>query len=153
MPIDIDQLTEPELIDLNHRIVARLRFLRQVDAHASMLEFCIGERVTFHPDGQPPVTGDDHALQHEDRQHRHHRLIHPLLRSGTPSRVLHFLLQPRFDQGLIRHIPGVAAGQRIKSLLADRGIVWRRNQSFSPMHGPIKASGLLAPAPVRLCAS
>ena len=37
MPIDIDALTEPELIDLNHRIVARLRFLRQVDAHATML--------------------------------------------------------------------------------------------------------------------
>jgi hypothetical protein len=57
VPIDIDQLTEPELIDLNHRIVARLRFLRQLDAHASMLEFRIGERVTFNPDGRPPVTG------------------------------------------------------------------------------------------------
>jgi hypothetical protein len=57
MPIDIDELTEPELIDLNHRIVARLRFLRQVDAHATMLEFRIGERVTFHPDGRPAVTG------------------------------------------------------------------------------------------------
>jgi hypothetical protein len=57
MPIDIDQLTESELIDLNHRIVARLRFLRQLDAHASMLEFRIGERVTFNPDGRPQVTG------------------------------------------------------------------------------------------------
>jgi hypothetical protein len=27
MPIDIDALTESELIDLNHRIVARLRFV------------------------------------------------------------------------------------------------------------------------------
>jgi hypothetical protein len=57
MPINIDQLTESELIDLNHRVVARLQFLRQLDAHASMLEFRIGERVTFHPDGRPPVTG------------------------------------------------------------------------------------------------
>jgi hypothetical protein len=57
MPIDIDQLTESELIDLNHRIVARLRFLRQLDAHATMLEFRIGQRVTFNPDGRPPVTG------------------------------------------------------------------------------------------------
>jgi hypothetical protein len=57
MPIDIDRLTESELIDLNHRIVARLRFLRQLDAHATMLEFRIGERVTFHPDGHPPVVG------------------------------------------------------------------------------------------------
>ncbi len=36
MTIDIDRLTEAELIDLNHRI---------------------GERVRFHPDGRPPVTG------------------------------------------------------------------------------------------------
>ena len=42
---------------MNHRIVARLRFLRELDAHASMLELRIGERVTFHPDGRPPVIG------------------------------------------------------------------------------------------------
>jgi hypothetical protein len=29
MKIDIDKLSEPELIDLNYRIVARLRFLSQ----------------------------------------------------------------------------------------------------------------------------
>jgi len=57
MPIDIDALTESELIDLNHRIVARLQFLRHLEAHASMLEFRIGERVTFHPDRRPPVIG------------------------------------------------------------------------------------------------
>jgi hypothetical protein len=28
-PIDIDQLTEAELVDLNHRIVERLHFLDQ----------------------------------------------------------------------------------------------------------------------------
>ena len=32
MKIDIDKLTEPELVDLNHRIVARLRFLAQMRA-------------------------------------------------------------------------------------------------------------------------
>ena len=55
--VDIDRLTESELVDLNHRIVARLQFLRHLDAHATMLEFRIGERVTFHPDGRPPVSG------------------------------------------------------------------------------------------------
>jgi hypothetical protein len=30
--------------------VARLRLLRQLDAHVTMLEFRIGERVTFHPE-------------------------------------------------------------------------------------------------------
>jgi len=38
MQIDVEQLSESELIDLNHRIVARLRFLRELDAHSSMLE-------------------------------------------------------------------------------------------------------------------
>ena len=57
MQIDIDQLSESELVDLNHRIVARLNLLRQLNAHASMLEFRIGERVRFHPEGGPPVTG------------------------------------------------------------------------------------------------
>ena len=57
MKIDIDQLTEAELIDLNHRIVARLHFLQQMRAHVEMLEFKIGDRVTFRPPGQGPVEG------------------------------------------------------------------------------------------------
>lgn len=57
MPIDIDQLTEAELIDLNHRIVARLRFLRELQAHASMLDFRIGERARFRHQSGQPVTG------------------------------------------------------------------------------------------------
>jgi len=57
MEINLDDLTEAELIALNHRIVERLRFLQQMRAHAHMLEFKIGDRVTFHPEGQPPVTG------------------------------------------------------------------------------------------------
>ena len=46
-PIDIDQLRQAELVDLNHRIVERLRFLQQMRAHARMLEFSIGDRVCF----------------------------------------------------------------------------------------------------------
>ena len=46
--IDIDRLSEAELVDLNHRIVERLRFLQQMRAHAEMLEFSIGDRVCFH---------------------------------------------------------------------------------------------------------
>lgn len=55
--IDIDKLTEPELVDLNNRIVARLRFLQQMRAHASMLAFSLGERVSFQPDGHPVLFG------------------------------------------------------------------------------------------------
>jgi len=57
MKIDIDKLTEAELIDLNHRIVARLRMLNQMRAHADMLEFKIGDRVAFRPSGQGRVEG------------------------------------------------------------------------------------------------
>ncbi|HEX5023449.1 MAG TPA: hypothetical protein VFX54_22465 [Candidatus Binatia bacterium] len=55
--INIDELSEAELIDLNHRIVERLRFLSQMRAHSQMLDFKIGERVTFHPEGYPPLVG------------------------------------------------------------------------------------------------
>jgi len=57
MRIDIDSLTEAELIDLNRRVVARLKFLQDMQAHAQMLDFSVGERVTFQPPGRPPVTG------------------------------------------------------------------------------------------------
>ena len=57
MPIDIDKLTEAELIDLNNRVVARLKFLHQLRAHAHMLDFSIGERVSFQPAGQPVLSG------------------------------------------------------------------------------------------------
>lgn len=57
MRIDIDQLDEAELVDLNHRIVARLKFMREMRAHAQMLEFRIGQRVSFQPDGRPELTG------------------------------------------------------------------------------------------------
>jgi len=57
MNIDISKLSEAELIDLDHRIVERLRFLRQMRSHEQMIQFSIGERVTFQPEGQPPVVG------------------------------------------------------------------------------------------------
>jgi len=55
--IDIDDLTEAELIDLNNRIVERLRFLHQARAHSRMLEFSVGDRVSFQPEGSEPLLG------------------------------------------------------------------------------------------------
>ncbi|MGH7827813.1 MAG: hypothetical protein ACREQ7_21890 [Candidatus Binatia bacterium] len=57
MKIDIDKLSEEQLVDLNHRIVERLRFLNQMRAHSQMLDFKIGDRVTFQPEGRPPLVG------------------------------------------------------------------------------------------------
>ena len=57
MKIDIDSLTEEELIELNHRVVERLKLLAQTRANQAMTRFRIGERVRFTPDGAKPVTG------------------------------------------------------------------------------------------------
>ena len=43
--IDINGLTEAELVDLNGRVVERLRFLNQARAHTRMLDFSVGPRL------------------------------------------------------------------------------------------------------------
>lgn len=57
MDIDIDRLTEAQLVDLNNRVVARLRFLQQMKTHRQMLEFSIGDRVAFDPAGRETKVG------------------------------------------------------------------------------------------------
>jgi hypothetical protein len=52
MAIDIDHLTEDELIALNHRIVERLKFLESMHTHKEMLQFSPGEQVSFEPSGR-----------------------------------------------------------------------------------------------------
>jgi hypothetical protein len=55
--IDIDRLSEAELVDLHHRIVERLRFLEQMRAHARMLDFSIGDRVCFESSNHGLIEG------------------------------------------------------------------------------------------------
>lgn len=57
MKIDITVLSEDELVDLNRRIIERLRFLSQTRAHNKMLQFKVGDRVTFRPDDRPALNG------------------------------------------------------------------------------------------------
>lgn len=47
MDIDINNLSESELVELNRRVVERIRMIRQARAQATMLEFNIGDRVCF----------------------------------------------------------------------------------------------------------
>ena len=54
MNIDIDQLTESELIEFNHKIVERLKFLESMRAHADMMAFNLGKKVSFAPPGRGP---------------------------------------------------------------------------------------------------
>jgi len=57
MSIDIGKLDEAELVDLNRRIVARLKFLQEARTHHQMLSFDVGDRVRFQPPGHDPKTG------------------------------------------------------------------------------------------------
>jgi hypothetical protein len=57
LKIDIDRLSEEELIELNHKIISRLRFLREMRSHVQMMDFRIGEKVSFRPPGEPEITG------------------------------------------------------------------------------------------------
>lgn len=51
MPIDIDGLSYEELLELNHRVVARLKMLESMQAHVEMMAFNLGARVSFEAQG------------------------------------------------------------------------------------------------------
>ena len=53
MGIDIDRLSEQELVDLNHR----LRFMREARAHSEMLRYTIGDRVFFRTNDGRTIAG------------------------------------------------------------------------------------------------
>ena len=57
MDIDIDALSEAELIPLNHKIVERLKRLRQMRTHEKMLDFQIGQPVWFESPAGDKVKG------------------------------------------------------------------------------------------------
>jgi hypothetical protein len=93
MTINIDRLTEAELIDFNRKIVERFRFLQQMRAHKQMLEFRIGDRVAFQADGRGTVEG---MLTRYNRKSvtvitddRHHWTVAPdfLTRAAAPAGV------------------------------------------------------------------
>ena len=47
MTIDIDGLSYEELVQLNQRIVERLKMLQAMQAHVDMMAFNLGARVSF----------------------------------------------------------------------------------------------------------
>lgn len=57
MDIDLTRYTERELVELNHRIIARIKMLRQGRCRESMVEFNVGDRVSFHPECGHEVVG------------------------------------------------------------------------------------------------
>ncbi|APZ43770.1 hypothetical protein [Acidihalobacter ferrooxydans] len=47
MPIDIEDLSFEELLELNQRVVARLKMLESMQTHIEMMRFNPGQRVSF----------------------------------------------------------------------------------------------------------
>jgi hypothetical protein len=45
--MDISKLCISELAELNKKVIERIRFLQQVEAHEAMLDFHLGQAVTF----------------------------------------------------------------------------------------------------------
>jgi len=52
MNINIDNMTEDELLALNSRVIARLKLIQQHNTLNSMIKFEVGQRVSFDPDGR-----------------------------------------------------------------------------------------------------
>ncbi|MSP36664.1 MAG: hypothetical protein EXR25_13125 [Limnohabitans sp.] len=52
MHINIDNMTEDELLALNRRVIVRLKLIQQHNTLNSMIKFEVGQRVSFDPDGR-----------------------------------------------------------------------------------------------------
>jgi len=52
MEIDIDSMSYDELVELNHKIVEKLKFLDSVHIHKKMMQFSPGDQVCFEPSGR-----------------------------------------------------------------------------------------------------
>jgi hypothetical protein len=53
----LERLTEEELVQLNHVIVARLRLMQQIRSHDQMMNFRIGQAVHFTTDTGQVIRG------------------------------------------------------------------------------------------------
>ena len=53
----LERLTEEELVQLNHVIVARLRLMQQIRSHDQMMNFRIGHAVHFTTDTGQVIRG------------------------------------------------------------------------------------------------
>ena len=50
MPVDIDGLSLEELMQLNHRVVERIKMLQAMQAHVDMMAFNLSAKVSFDTD-------------------------------------------------------------------------------------------------------
>ncbi|NQU40358.1 MAG: hypothetical protein HQ523_10435 [Lentisphaerae bacterium] len=55
--MNIDHLTYHELLDLNRKIVERLKLMDHIRAHSEMMQFSVGEKVKFSARGGQQIEG------------------------------------------------------------------------------------------------
>jgi hypothetical protein len=112
-PIDLTGYTEADLIDLNRRVVERIRALRQERCASAMTEFGVSDRVSFQPECGHEVVGTVIRLNR--------RSVTVLAPDGHQWRVAPGLLKkassehgsgdPSSDGALHRMLLHLAAGQ------------------------------------------
>jgi hypothetical protein len=57
MKIDIDSLSYDELVELNHKIIERLKFLDSMHTHNEMMRFSPGDKICFEAPGRGKLFG------------------------------------------------------------------------------------------------
>ena len=57
MKFDIDTLSYDELVELNNKIIARLKFLDSMHTHNEMMQFSPGNQVCFESPGRGKLFG------------------------------------------------------------------------------------------------
>lgn len=57
LSLDLESLSEGDLLDLHRRVTERLDALARARTHGQIHRYAIGDRVVFTPTGRPPVTG------------------------------------------------------------------------------------------------
>jgi hypothetical protein len=82
----LELLTEEELIELNRRIVQRLRLMQDIHAHGKMANFRLGQRVRFTNNSGETVSG---TLTRYNR-----KSVTIVTDAGVQWRVSPALLQP-----------------------------------------------------------
>lgn len=111
--IDLTGYTEADLIELNRRVVERIRALRQQRFASIMTEFGIGDRVSFQPECGHEVVGTVIRLNRRSvtvvATDGHHWRVAPALLKKAPSE--HGSGDPSSDGGLHRMLLHLAAGQ------------------------------------------
>ena len=101
MNIDLTHLTEVELVALNHRVVERIKVLRQARCHATMARFAVGDRVSFQPECGHEIVGTVVRLNQKS--------VTVVRGDGEPWRV---------SPNLLRKVDGEADSTKVGNLIS-----------------------------------